>query len=221
MNASMGLDTSNQLQSINEDYEAMDGQQMPTGAHLGRNTPGRQSKEFTAKLHKVSFPNFKKLKDSKGKSSPSGAAGGGTMAMTELNSSSSNKQMQQDAPPSSISAPLKQRASILKDKLINRNSSVPSEPLESSEKISLKLKNISLDSGTSTVGATVLGSSGANSNNNFDLTESCSDPLENSIATRPSILPLEYSGAPPGSSVCSGTNNNGIAKNSNVQVYQM
>lgn len=214
MNSSMGLDTSNQLQSINEDCEAMDCQQLPTGAHLGRNTPGRQSKEFTAKLHKVSFPNFKKLKDkdkdSKGKSSPSAAAGG-SMTMIELNSS--NKQ--QESPPS---APLK-RASILKDKLINRNSSVPSEPLENSEKISVKLKNISLDSGTSTAGATVLGgSSSANSNNSFDLTESCSDPLENSIATRPSILPLEYSAHNNGAPAGNITNNNG---NSNVQVYQM
>lgn len=222
INSSAVLDTSNQLQSINEEGEAQDGQQMPTAANLARNTPGRQSKEFTAKLHKVSFPNFKKLKDKESKSSKST---GGGMPMAEMGGK------QQDSQSSSMSmAPLK-RASILKDKLINRNSSVPSDSIEGVEKVSIKMKNLSLDSGNSSAagsGVLVLGgnSSGANSNNSFDLTESSSDPLENnSIATRPSILPLDLdkghsNGSGGGGGVSSAHNNNNNNK-SNVQVYQL
>lgn len=222
------MDTSNQLQSINEEGESQDGQQVPTAAHLGRNTPGRQSKEFTAKLHhKVSFPNFKKLKESKeskGKSSGenSGSGGGG---------GSGGGKQKDDSQPSVTSAPMK-RASILKDRLINRNS-VPSSSDTFDGGVSLKMKNMSLDSGTSSAsggGVLVLGSSsGGNSisNNSFDLTESSSDPLENSIATRPSILPLDLDKS-HNSSNGSGVGGNGVHSNSNnnnnnnnVQVYQM
>lgn len=199
LNSSAALDTSNQLQSINEEAEAQDGGgQMPNAANLSRNTPGRQSKEFTAKLHKVSFPNFKKLKDkeSKSKSSPGGSGSGG--------GGSGGEQEQMAAPT--------KRASILKDKLINRNSVPSSDSIEGSEKVSLKMKNISLDSGTSSSGGGTAGSVlllGPGGNNSFDLAESSSDPLENSIATRPSILPLERNG------VATGNGNN------NVQVYQL
>lgn len=214
---------------------------------MSRNTPGRQSKEFTAKLHKVSFPNFKKLKESKE------AKGNKSLSSSSIQMS----EVKQDSPApakessssSAMSAPMK-RASILKDKLINRNSSVPSNSSDTmdgggvasvdSGKVSLKMKHISLDSGTSSVGGgsggsggsggmLVLGSSNHNSNNSFDLTESSSDPLENnnSIATRPSILPLDLgegskghtSNGSNGGAVTHNNNNNN--NNNNVQVYQL
>lgn len=217
LNMSTSLDTSSQLQSINEEGEASsDGQHAAAAANLSRNTPGRQSKDFSAKLHKVSFPNFKKSKDREGKGKSGGGGGGSSsslagMAMGELN----NNNKQQDGQQVVTVAPTKKTSSILKDKLINRNSS-SSEILEGgSEKMSIKMKNVSLDSGTSTATMGGGGSGGANSNsiasnNSFDGTESSSEPLENSLLQqRPSILPLEKSQ--------SHTNGNG----NNVQVYQL
>lgn len=251
------LDSSNQLQSINEEGESQDGVSLPTAANLSRNTPGRQSKEFTAKLHKVSFPNFKKLKDkADSKSKLSLNSSSGSVQMTEMSGSGSKT----DSPSSTSSmAPMKQRASILKDKLINRNQSVPSQSSTTSSDamdggggsadkvVALKMKNISLDSGTGSsggggsvgvLGGSVLGmgSSGANSTNSFDLTESSSDPLENnhnnnnnSIATRPSILPLDLdnnkghssSNSNGGQQGSNGAGHTHCNNNSNVQVYQL
>lgn len=247
LNSSALLDSSNQLQSINEEGESggggADGPQLPTAAHLGRNTPGRQSKEFTAKLHKVSFPNFKKLKDKESKASKSSSSSsGGSIQMSEMGSKKDHlqQQQQQDSHGSSGGggglasiAPMK-RASILKDKLINRNS-VPSDAMDGGggggvDKVALKMKNISLDSGTASsssssagvvAGGLVLGAStghNSNSNHSFDLTESSSDPIENSIATRPSILPLDLD---KGGLINGGAANGNGNGNSNVQVYQL
>lgn len=222
----MGLDTSNQLQSINEEGESMDGHQVPTAAHLGRNTPGRQSKEFTAKLHKVSFPNFKKLKDKESKSKTGATAAG--IPMNELGQGGKQQPLQQDSQSfmASTSAPVK-RASILKDKLINRSSASHED---SAEKATTKLKNLSLDAAMGVGGANL----GVTSS--FDLIESNSaDILENSIATRPSILPLDKShsnGSGSNSNNMGTINhiNNGNMANSgasngsnggNIQVYHL
>lgn len=201
-----GAADSSQLVSISEELEVDPNH---VQLNLGRNAPGRSSKEFSAKLHKVSFPNFKKLKDRDGKSK-SGSTTSSTQSMTGslniLNESNAKDQVVNSAT---------NKKTILKDKLINRNSSVPTtetldNSLDSGPPLSAKSKNISLDSGTTS------NSLGNNNNmdsifsNSFDASDSIdssADLTSDTTLQRPSILPLDKASSHQGG----GT----------VQVYQL